>query len=44
VYCLSSISRLAEAANLDIVAIDSTKVDLGWSTGTNIRALCRKRP
>ena len=44
VYCLSSISRLAEAANLDIVALDSTKVDLGWSTGTNIRALCRKRP
>ncbi len=42
VYCRSSITRLVEAAGLALLNVDSTKLDLGWITSTNIRALCRK--
>jgi hypothetical protein len=43
VFCPSSITCLVEAAWLDLISIQSAPVDLGWITGTNIRALCRKR-
>ena len=43
VYCPSSITRLVEATGLDVINLQSAKVDLGWTTSTNIRALCRKR-
>jgi hypothetical protein len=42
VYCLSSITRLVEAARLDLVDSQSVAVDLGWTTCTIIRALCRR--
>jgi hypothetical protein len=40
---IGSVTRLAEAAGLELAYIDSTKVDLGWITGTHVRALCRRR-
>jgi SAM-dependent methyltransferase len=43
VYCTSSVTRLVEAAGLDPIRIETTPIDLGWITGTNVRALCRKR-
>ncbi len=42
-YCVQSVTRLIEAAGLELMGAESTGVDLGWITGTNIRALCRKR-
>jgi hypothetical protein len=44
VYCVASITGLVEAAGLDLISIESTKAELGWTKCTNIRALCRKRP
>ena len=43
VYCASSIRSLVEAAGLIPLHVETTPIDLGWITGTNIRALC-KRP
>lgn len=42
VYCPSSIRKLVEASGLTPVSIETTPIDLGWITGTNVRALCRK--
>jgi len=42
-YCRSSVACLARAAGLQPIDIETTKVDLGWTTGTNIRALCKKQ-
>jgi Methyltransferase domain len=42
VYCASSVTALVKAAGLEPVSIKPTKVNLGWISGTNIRALCRK--
>jgi len=43
VYCVQSVRSLIEAAGLELIGVEPTYVDLGWITGTNIRALCRKR-
>lgn len=40
-YCPSSVKRLVEASGLIPVAVEPTPIDLGWTTGTNIRALCK---
>jgi hypothetical protein len=42
VYCKQSIERLVEAAELEPTRVESAHFDLGWTTSTNIRALCRK--
>lgn len=39
-YCVSSIRRLVEAAGLFPIQVETTPIDLGWITGTNVRALC----
>jgi hypothetical protein len=39
-YCCRSIQRLVEAAGLNPISVQTTKIDLGWTQGTNIRALC----
>ena len=41
-YCISAVSHLLEAADLHVVAIESTPVDVGWAKATHIRALGRK--
>jgi hypothetical protein len=43
VYCASSIGRLVEAAGLIPSQVEAMPIDLGWTTGTNIRALCKSR-
>ena len=43
VYCSSSVACLVEAAELEPIKIETFPIDLGWITGTIIRALCRKR-
>jgi hypothetical protein len=42
-YCASSVAKLAEAAQLSVLKIDSTKMDFGWASGTCIRALCIRK-
>jgi len=42
VYCPSSVRRLIEASGLIPVSVEPTQIDLGWITGTNVRALCTK--
>lgn len=42
VYCPSSVRRLVEVSGLIPISVESTPIDLGWITGTNIRALCRR--
>jgi hypothetical protein len=42
VYCPTSIRRLVEASGLVPACVESTRIDLGWITGTNVRALCQK--
>jgi hypothetical protein len=39
-YCIQSLTCLVKAAGLDLISIESTAVELGWITGTNLRALC----
>ncbi len=41
-YCSSSVARLLEATGLELARIERTKMDLGWATGTIVRALGRK--
>ena len=41
-FCPLSVARLVEAARLGLVSIQSTQVDLGWISGTIIRALCQR--
>ncbi len=41
-YCVPAVAALLEAAGFTIVAIESAAVDLGWVTGTHLRALGRK--
>jgi SAM-dependent methyltransferase len=41
VFCRSSVTRLVEAAGLDLISAESTKVDMGWTTSINVRALCK---
>jgi len=41
VYSVSAVRCLVQAAGLDLIAIESVHVDLGWTTGTHIRALCQ---
>lgn len=41
-YCASSIKSLVEAAGLIPLHVETTPIDLGWITGTNIRALCTR--
>lgn len=43
VFCIRAVTRLVESAGLDLISIQSVRVDLGWTASTNIRALCRKR-
>jgi len=43
VYCLSSIKALVDAAGLTMLHAETTPIDLGWITGTNIRALCTSK-
>jgi len=40
VYCLSSVEGLVKAAGLTLLHAETTPIDLGWITGTNVRALC----
>lgn len=44
VYCLSSIKALVAAAGLTMLHAETTPIDLGWITGTNVRALCASKP
>lgn len=41
-YCVSAVTKLLESAHLNVVAIESTPVDIGWAKGVHIRALGRK--
>jgi hypothetical protein len=41
-YCTSSIVKLAEAAQLSVLKVDSTNMDFGWASGTCIRLLCNR--
>jgi SAM-dependent methyltransferase len=43
VFCIPAITNLVKAAGFDPLSIESVPVDLGWSAGTNIRALCQPR-
>jgi hypothetical protein len=43
VYCLSAVSSLVKAAQLDLISVQPAQVDIGWTTSALIRALCRKR-
>jgi hypothetical protein len=42
VYCSSSIARLVESAGLELVKLERTSIDFVWTSGTCIRALCKK--
>ena len=42
VFCASSIKSLVEAARLIPLHVETTPIDLGWITGTNVRALCTR--
>ncbi|MBS1804658.1 MAG: class I SAM-dependent methyltransferase [Acidobacteria bacterium] len=44
VYCLASIKALVDAAGLTVLHAETTPIDLGWITGTNVRALCGSKP
>lgn len=41
-YSIQSISRLATVAGLDLISTQLVPADLGWTTCTNLRALCRR--
>jgi len=41
-YCLPAVSALLEAGGYDVVASESTPVDIGWVQGVHLRALGRK--
>jgi Methyltransferase domain len=43
VYCLESIKALVNAAGLTMLHAETTPIDLGWITGTNVRALCTSK-
>ena len=40
-FCVSSITSLAKAAQLDLISIQSEHVNLGYATCTVLRALCQ---
>jgi SAM-dependent methyltransferase len=42
-YCVPAVSRLFESAGLDVVKIESARVDVGWGEGVHIRALGQKK-
>ncbi|HVM94173.1 MAG TPA: class I SAM-dependent methyltransferase [Terriglobales bacterium] len=41
-YSIQAVRCLVQAARLSLMAIEPVHVDLGWTTGTNIRALCQR--
>lgn len=41
-YCVPAVTALLEAAGFKVVAIESTRVDVGWAKSVHIRALGRK--
>jgi hypothetical protein len=41
-YCKPAVARLLEAAGLNVVAIESGPVDVGWAKAVHLRALGRK--
>jgi len=43
IYCPASVTALVKAAGLTPIAIEPTRVELGWISGTNVRALCRSQ-
>jgi SAM-dependent methyltransferase len=42
-FCLPAVTRLVQAAGLDLLSVQSAPIDIGWAASTIIRALCRKR-
>ena len=40
-FCIPAVTCLVKAARLNLISIQSAQVDLGWITGTIIRALCQ---
>ena len=42
-YCVPAVSRLLESAGLEVVKIESTRVNVGWAEAVHIRALGRKK-
>lgn len=43
-YCVPAVNRLFEAAGLQVVAIESSSVDVGWAKAIHIRAIGQRRP
>jgi hypothetical protein len=41
-YSLPAVRSLFESAGLELAAIEKEEVDLGWTTGTHIRAIAKK--
>lgn len=42
-YCVPAVSRLFEKAGLQLVAVERSSADVGWTKATHIRALGQKR-
>lgn len=42
VFSIPAVTCLVNATGLDLISIESSQVDLGWTTSTNIRALCKR--
>lgn len=42
-YCVPAVNRLFEAAGFQVVAIESSSVDVGWAKAIHIRAIGQKR-
>jgi Methyltransferase domain len=42
-YCVPAVERLLDTAGFEVIAVESSPVDVGWAKAIHIRALGRKR-